>query len=63
MTAALLTEWYDLRDLGNPVQSLLQWIDGWGDGRTCHWVAYSGAGLVGAAVAAARSSRRRRARS
>lgn len=45
-----LSEWYDLRDLGNPVHALLQWIDGWGDGSTFHWVAYIVSGLIGAAA-------------
>lgn len=45
-----LNEWYDLRDLGNPIHALLQWIDGWGDGSTFHWVAYIVSGLIGAAA-------------
>jgi NADH-quinone oxidoreductase subunit H len=45
-----LSQWYDLRDLGNPVQHLLNWINGWGDGTTFHWVSYVVSGLIGAAA-------------
>jgi NADH-quinone oxidoreductase subunit H len=50
VTNLLLSEGYDLRDLGNPVGALLDWINGWGDGSTYHWVAYVVAGLIGAAA-------------
>lgn len=40
----LLSPWYDLRDLGNPVNALLQWITQQGLG----WLAYVVAGLIGA---------------
>ncbi|HZQ38871.1 MAG TPA: NADH-quinone oxidoreductase subunit NuoH [Dehalococcoidia bacterium] len=50
LSGFLLAEWYDLRDLGNPVHALLDWINGWGDGSTFHWVAYIVAGLIGAAA-------------
>ncbi|HZU77665.1 MAG TPA: NADH-quinone oxidoreductase subunit NuoH [Dehalococcoidia bacterium] len=50
MTLALLTPWYDFRDLGNPIDALLNWINGWGDGSTYHWVAWIVAGLIGAAA-------------
>jgi NADH-quinone oxidoreductase subunit H len=45
-----LSQWYDLRDLGNPIHHLLDWINGWGDGTTFHWVSYVVSGLVGAAA-------------
>jgi len=45
-----LADWWDLRDLGNPVRALTDWINGWGDGSTFHWVAYLVAGLIGAAA-------------
>ena len=41
----LLAAWYDLRDLGNPVNSLLHWLNGLGLG----WLAYVVSGLIGAA--------------
>jgi NADH-quinone oxidoreductase subunit H len=41
-----LDAWYDLRDLGNPINDLLNWLSGLGLG----WVAYVVAGLVGAAA-------------
>jgi NADH-quinone oxidoreductase subunit H len=50
LSGYLLSQWYDLRDLGNPVRALLDWISGWGDGSTFHWVAYVVAGLIGAAA-------------
>jgi NADH-quinone oxidoreductase subunit H len=50
LAAFVLAEWYDLRDLGNPVGHLLDWINGWGDGSTFHWVAYLVSGLIGASA-------------
>jgi NADH:ubiquinone oxidoreductase subunit H len=50
LSGVLLAEWYDLRDLGNPVRGLTDWINGWGDGSTFHWVAYVVSGLIGAAA-------------
>ncbi len=50
LSAAFLAEWYDLRDLGNPVRALTDWINGWGDGTTYHWVAYVVSGMIGAAA-------------
>ena len=41
-----LTAWFDLRDLGNPVNALLQWIGGLGLG----WLAYLLSGIIGAAA-------------
>ncbi|MEX0800834.1 MAG: NADH-quinone oxidoreductase subunit NuoH [Dehalococcoidia bacterium] len=40
----LLAEWYDLRDLGNPIASLLDWIR---DQGAPDWVPYVVSGLVG----------------
>jgi NADH-quinone oxidoreductase subunit H len=42
----LLTAWYDLRDLGNPVNALLVWIGHWGPA----WLVYVIAGVIGAAA-------------
>lgn len=41
-----LTAWYDLRDLGNPINALLHWISGLG----LHWVSYIVSGVIGAAA-------------
>jgi NADH-quinone oxidoreductase subunit H len=41
-----LTAWYDLRDLGNPVNALLNWLGQ----STTGWVAYVIGGLIGAAA-------------
>ncbi len=41
-----LAQWYDLRDLGNPVHALLLWVGRWGP----HWLVYVVAGLIGAAA-------------
>jgi NADH-quinone oxidoreductase subunit H len=41
-----LTAWYDLRDLGNPVNALLHWISSLG----LSWVAYIVSGVIGAAA-------------
>ncbi|HTE86183.1 MAG TPA: complex I subunit 1 family protein, partial [Dehalococcoidia bacterium] len=41
-----LTAWYDLRDLGNPVNALLGWIGQWGPA----WLVYIIAGAIGAAA-------------
>ncbi|MGI8552131.1 MAG: NADH-quinone oxidoreductase subunit NuoH [Dehalococcoidia bacterium] len=41
-----LSAWYDLRDLGNPVQSLLHWSGQWGPG----WLPYVLGGVIGAAA-------------
>lgn len=49
-TGVLLAPWYDLRDLGNAIGALTNWINGWGDGSTFHWVAYLVAGAIGAAA-------------
>lgn len=43
MTLAI---WYDLRDLGNPINALLQWLLGLGLG----WLSYVLSGVVGAAA-------------
>lgn len=48
LAALVLAQWYDVRDLGNPVHALTDWINGWGDGSTFHWVAYIVTGLIGA---------------
>jgi NADH-quinone oxidoreductase subunit H len=41
-----LAAWYDLRDLGNPVNVLLGWVGQWGP----VWLVYILAGLIGAAA-------------
>ena len=41
-----LAAWYDLRDLGNPVNALLNWLGQ----STTGWVAYVVGGLIGAAA-------------
>jgi len=46
--SVVLAEWWDLRDLDNAVHALTDWINGWGDGSTYHWVAYVVSGLIGA---------------
>jgi len=35
--------WWDLRDLGNLSEALLEWVGGWGPG----WLVYVAAGLIG----------------
>jgi NADH-quinone oxidoreductase subunit H len=42
----LLTAWYDIRDLGNPVNALLGWLSTWAPG----WLIYVLGGLIGAAA-------------
>lgn len=41
-----MSTWYDLRDLGNPVNALLHWVGQWGPG----WLPYVVEGLIGAAA-------------
>jgi NADH-quinone oxidoreductase subunit H len=41
-----LAAWYDLRDLGNPINALLHWISGLG----LSWIAYIVSGVIGAAA-------------
>ena len=48
--SVVLAQWWDLRDLDNAVHALTDWINGWGDGSTYHWVAYVVSGLIGAAA-------------
>lgn len=42
----LLNAWYDLRDLSNPVERLLDWVDDWGP----HWLTYVVSALIGGAA-------------